>query len=62
MCIDVSDIEVCCNSTTQTEIAKREIVLIDTSMATVSFVFFNNLHIILYLNYFINLLVEVTFT
>jgi len=62
VCIDVRDVEVCCSSTTRTEIAKREILLIDMSMATVSFVFFNNLHTILYLNYFINLLVQVTFT
>lgn len=39
VCIKVSDIEVCGKSTTQTELAKREIVLIDTSMATVGFCF-----------------------
>lgn len=38
VCTDVSDIEVCSNSSAQTEIAKREITLVDTSMATVSFV------------------------
>jgi hypothetical protein len=37
VCIEISDIEVCGNSTAQTEIAKREIVLIDKSMATVGF-------------------------
>ncbi|XP_025412553.1 replication protein A 70 kDa DNA-binding subunit-like [Sipha flava] len=36
VCIEISDIEVCGNSTAQTEIAKREIVLIDKSMATVT--------------------------
>lgn len=35
VCIEIGDIEVCGNSTARTEIAKREIVLIDTSMATV---------------------------
>lgn len=39
VCINISDVEVCCNSVTQTEIAKREIILIDTSMATVSIVY-----------------------
>lgn len=37
LCTEVRDVEVCCNSNTQTEIAKREIVLIDASMTTVSF-------------------------
>lgn len=37
VCIKVGDVEVCGNSTTQTEIAKRDIELIDTSMATVSY-------------------------
>jgi len=36
VCIEVGDVEVCSSSTSRTEIAKREIVLIDMSMATVS--------------------------
>lgn len=36
VCIEVGDIEVCSNSTAQTEIAKREIILIDMSMATIT--------------------------
>lgn len=36
VCIEVGDVEVCSNSMSRTEIAKREIVLIDMSMATVS--------------------------
>jgi len=38
VCIEVGDMEVCSNTNARTEIAKREIVLIDTSMATVSFI------------------------
>ncbi|XP_022175457.1 replication protein A 70 kDa DNA-binding subunit-like isoform X2 [Myzus persicae] len=34
VCIEVGDLEVCSNSKSRTEIAKREIVLIDMSMAT----------------------------
>jgi len=36
LCIEVRDVEVCCNSNTRTEIAKREIVLIDASMTTIT--------------------------
>lgn len=39
LCVNVGDVEVCCYSNTQTEIAKREIELIDASMTTVSFNF-----------------------
>jgi len=39
VCIEVGDMEVCSNTNARTEIAKREIVLIDTSMATVSFMY-----------------------
>ncbi|XP_026805866.1 replication protein A 70 kDa DNA-binding subunit-like isoform X1 [Rhopalosiphum maidis] len=36
VCIEVGDMEVCSNITAQTEVAKREIVLIDISMATIT--------------------------
>ncbi|XP_027849888.2 replication protein A 70 kDa DNA-binding subunit-like [Aphis gossypii] len=36
VCIEVGDMEVCSNTNARTEIAKREIVLIDTSMATIT--------------------------
>jgi len=36
VCIEISDVEVFANSTVQTEIAKRNIVLIDFSMATIT--------------------------
>ncbi|XP_003242847.1 replication protein A 70 kDa DNA-binding subunit isoform X1 [Acyrthosiphon pisum] len=36
VCIEIGDIEACSNSTSRTEIGKREIVLIDMSMATIT--------------------------
>lgn len=49
VCIKVSDIEVCGNSTKYIETPKREIILMDISMKTVSYFynfikFFNNLY------------------
>lgn len=51
VCIQIGDVEVCCNSVTQTEITKRDITLVDKSMATVSYVFTLVFYEILYMRF-----------